>query len=562
MFLSVRRAGAALLLLGLSGLVDNDAQGQAKQVSKVLYVLVNNVFHASRSDAQFAADVAELRSRLGTDGKYVRVGFGMFVNIVMENPNVNVTDHAALRGALTETQTEIDFIIRRAKANNIPVDMSMLTAVRFNYDPLQREAERLDRRNMQWYMDGQFAPGWITFSRYARRMRGIYEPYVREVGAILANRMATNPSTLVSANGDGEVEMSYERSLIIDPSYNEQNEQLCDYSPFAIAEFRDWLRNGGMYAPGQPYAGQGYDFASRYQGDASPGIDSNGDGHTLNGDFGTNFTSWNLAHFDWSLSDPLEGDPNAIPSFVYDAPGFNPLPNQTPGGFDAPRKRIKGTAWWNVWDFFRQVMVWHYNVDFAKWITTTVDPATGATVPAARWSTHQIPADYLYGSSPDNPDYRLITSASPYWTGDISPYGGFGMTSFNANVGGGLVFPTGRNVAPLVHERGLRWSIFEWNPSTPASTSPDPYELDMAMVEKYRPFVLCPYTWEGDPSQLVRNTPFETSLKNMIARIKDTPPQSVSPLTEPTSLFREKGVTLNLPLMGGPLRRGGAPRDR
>jgi hypothetical protein len=83
----------------------------------------------------------------------------------------------------------------------------------------------------------------------------------------------------------------------------------------------------------------------------------------------------------------------------------------------------------------------------------------------------------------------------------------------------------------------------------------------MAMVEKYRPFVVVPYTWVGDPSQLVRNTPFETSLRSMIARIKDTPPQAVQPIQAPASKFLEQGVTLQVPLLGGPPRAGGGIRE-
>ena len=44
---------------------------------------------------------------------------------------------------------------------------------------------------------------------------------------------------------------------------------LADYSPFTVAEFRDWLRQDGLYAPGQPFAGEAWEFSSRYAGDAS-----------------------------------------------------------------------------------------------------------------------------------------------------------------------------------------------------------------------------------------------------------------------------------------------------
>lgn len=555
-------AALALLLLLVAGSPDSArVEGQSpKAISKMMYVLPNYLGHAGRTDAQFATDVADLRQRLG-EGRFVRVGFSMFIFVSMDNWNASITDRAAIRAALASTITQIDFILNRAQANNIPVNLSILSAIRERYDPVQTDAERADRRNTSWYADNRMANGWMTYSRYARKFRNVFEAYVRELGTVLANRMARYPGTLVSSSGDGEIEMSYERSPIVNPAYTEATTQLCDYSPFAIAEFRDWLRSGGLYAAGQPYAGQGYDQAARYQGDATPATDTNGDGHTLNGDFGTSFTSWNLRHFDWNLTDSLEGDPNAIPSFVYEGASFNPLPSQNPTGFDAPRTRTPGNRWWDTWDFFRQVMVWHYNIDFARWVTTTVDTDTKMTVPVAKWFSHQLPADYLFGSSPSNPNFRLVTSASPYWVGDISPYGGLGITSFNVNIGGGRYAFTARNVVPEIAARGVRWAILEWNPSVPVSNSLDVYEQEMALIERYRPTLVIPWAW-GDPNYPVQNTPFEIALRDMIGRIKNGPTSgSFAPSFAP--MFLRPGEELGPRPLGPhwPIRiRGG--RDR
>jgi len=543
-------ASLGLLLLLASAVFEAPVEGQApKAVSKMMYVLPNYLGHSGRSDAQFAADVSDLRQRLG-EGRFVRVGFSMFIIVSMDDWNVNLTDHAAIRAALASTIAQMDFIIKRARASGIPVNFSIQTAVRDRYDPVQTDAERADRRNTSWYADGQMANGWMTYSRYARKFRNVFEAYARELGSVLANRMARYPSTVISSSGDGESEMSYTRSLIVDPTYTEATSQLCDYSPFAIAEFRDWLRNGGLYAQGQPFAGQGYDQAARYQGDAAPGTDTNGDGHTLNGDFGTSFTSWNLKHFDWSLNDPLEGDPNSIPSFVYEGASFNPLPSQNPAGFDAPRTRTPGNRWWDTWDFFRAIMVWHYNVDFARWMTTTADTDTKRTVPSSKWFSHQLPGDYLFGSSPSNPNFRLITSASPYWVGDISPYGGLGITSFNINAGGGHYFHTTRNVVPQISARGVRWAILEWNPSVPVSNSLDVYEQEMAVIEQYKPTVVVPWAWGStQPASRVENTPFEIALRDMIARVKDGPTSgSFGPSFAP--MFLPPGETADLRPLG------------
>ncbi len=527
---ALAQAGAVLLLALSAGVL---AQAP-KPISKITYVLPYYPQYSSVSDVQFAADVADLRARLG-EGTYVRVGFNRYIFSSMDRWEVDPADRATIRANLASTIAQIDSTVERARANGIPLSLSLLTAIRNRYDPLQTGAEREDRRNTQWYANGDLAPGWITLSRYARKMRGRYDAYVREIGAVFANRMARYPSTLVAASGDGEVELSYDRSPPWHPAYNGTNIEYTDYSPFAVAEFRDWIRNAGLYAPGQLYAGQGYANAARYQGDASPGIDSNGDGRTLNGDFGTSFSTWALRHFDWSLTDATEVDPRAIPALTYDRPGFNALPNEVPTGFDPPRARVAGQPWWEVWDRFRQEMVWHYNVDFARAITTTADPETGQTIPRDRWYSHQIPADYLFGFTPQNPDFRFLTSASPHWSADISPYGGLGITSFNVNLGANSFARTLATVMPHLAQRNVRWGILEWNPSLPVSNSIGVYEQDMALVEQYRPSVLVPWAW-GDAFYQVRNSPFEIALRDLIARIRNGPsadPPAPQPLALP-----------------------------
>ena len=529
-----RAAGLAIGLTLLAAVVFlAPAQGQApKPQSKILYVLPYNRHFSGASAVQLAADVADLRQRLG-EGPYVRVGFNMYILVSMARWDVNVNDRAAIRTALAPVVQQIDNVVARARANNVPIGLSVLTPTRSTYDPLQRDAEREDRRNTQWYANGDIAPGWVTPSRYARKLRSRLEAYVREVGSVLANRMARYPSTLVAASGDGEVELSLDRGEPRPASAIE----VTDYSPFAIAEFRDWLRNDGLYATGQPFAGQGYANAARYRGDASPAVDTNGDGRTLNGDFGTTFNTWILRHFEWSLSDAVEVDPQGIPALTYDRPGFNALPGTDAGRFDAPRVRQPGQPWWDVWERFRQEMIWHYNVDFARWITTTADTETGQTVPTDRWFSHQVPADYLFGFSPENPNTRLLTSASPHWTADVSPYGGFGITSFTVNLGGGSFARTLATVVPHIAARNVRWAILEWNPSLPPSNSLTPYEEEMVLVERYRPTVVVPWEWT-DPYYQVRNSPFEIALRDLIARIKDRPPVPAGPDLQPAAAPR------------------------
>ena len=286
----------------------------------------------------------------------------------------------------------------RARVNDVPLSLSFLTAIGIADPADVPEAE--DIRNMQWYADNVLAPA-VDVSRYARKQKAVQEAYMRELAKIIATRMSLYPDTLVAASGDGEVELALERPQAAGI--------YADYSPFMVAEFRDWIRSGGLYASGALYAGQGYSLASRYAGDLTPGTDTNGDGRTLNGDFGTNFQTWSLLHFDWSLSDAyLNDDPHRIPLATYSAPGFVRMPSSIAAGFDPPRVPEFGVTspWWALWILFKQTMLQRHNIDFARWMSTSPDPATGATVPAERWYSYQIPADYLFNGSPEFPNER------------------------------------------------------------------------------------------------------------------------------------------------------------
>ena len=117
---------------------------------------------------------------------------------------------------------------------------------------------------MQWYTDNVLAAGWWSHSQYARKQRRVQEAYIREVGKVVARHMAQHPDIVVAAIGDGEVELSNERFGDIEDVLKPEPPSWADYSPFAVAEFRDWLRGAGMYAPGQPLAGQ----ASGFPGDS------------------------------------------------------------------------------------------------------------------------------------------------------------------------------------------------------------------------------------------------------------------------------------------------------
>jgi hypothetical protein len=507
------------------------AQGTAAvNPDDILYILPTIAF----INGSLAAETADLRTRLG-EGPYVKMGFSLYIAVNMTDWNVDTTNRVAIRAALAGTIADIDAAIDAARAGGYPIGLNLLCAIRERVDPVQTASQSEDRRNMQWYSDNTLATGWWTHSRYARKQLRIQEAYMRELARVLADRMARYPQTLVAVSGDGEVELSLDRANA-DPALT----VYADYSPFTVAEFRDWIRAGGMYAAGQPFAGQTYEFAARYAGDSSPATDTNGDGRTFNGDFNTSFSTWDLKFRDWSLNDSETA--GAIPL----AASFDPNAVSNANGFDAPRVRGQKPSdyfaqptvdYWKLWLMFRSAMLQRHNIEFAKWMTTSasVDSGTaGSTMSKTRVSSYQIAGDYLFNGNPTVPNGRYESSGSSWTTADVTPYASAGFTAFNINIQGlcgGCQFPyflTLNGLAPAIASRNLRFSLLEWHPSVNPGPGQHPtenpflYSNELALLKKYRPTVLSPFTWNDiEDTYPIKGFGTETMLRQLVTDLKD-----------------------------------------
>src|SRR3972149_9934749 len=206
---------AAVGALLLSCVTNTGAQAPAVQHKDITYILPLWSSFTSATPEDIATEVAYLRANIG-EGPYVKVGFTAYVFVNMTSWTVDITNPAAVRAALSSTFAQIDSYVARGNAAGIPICLNILLPSRSRTDPVQLAAEAEDLRNMQWYGSANgVATGWLSHSRYARKARAIQEAYVREIGRYLAQKMAANPETLVAASGDGEVELSFDRSPIV-----------------------------------------------------------------------------------------------------------------------------------------------------------------------------------------------------------------------------------------------------------------------------------------------------------------------------------------------------------
>ena len=413
------------------------------------------------------------------------------------------------------------------------------------------EAKEEDIRNCQWYNDNNLATEsqladpdsmkkfiWGTFSRYARKMRANLDAKTKATLRFLKQKMNEDPDTLIAISGWGEAELNFWRK---DDGLTQNQEWFCDYSPFAVLEFRDWIQHAGLYDDKTgPFKGQGYNEGGLlYQGPS--GLSQ------FNQNYGTQFTTWNLKYYNWSLNDDydsnptdqINNDPNKIPfsSFSYGKMMPTSGENHINGGFDPPRemplRELPPTdKFWELWNLFRETLV-HNHVKAAAQL------AAEAGIPADQWYTHSIPGDYMFGINPgmDSMNGRYFSSASPLWTANVQPYGSVGATIFDVK------FPpdfpwvpdstrpyarTTQYVLDAISELSPNWAIMEYD----AETYPPGFDVKQSPAEDILSEHMKIYNhnvhlinfwrwWDESGEHRIKGKNKEAALSSFISRVRD-----------------------------------------
>lgn len=527
--------------------------------------------------ADAPSETSYLKSQFG-GGLYAKLLYSKFISVICDwdiNP-------ANIDSGLGSYQRTIDKHIAYARQNKIGVHFSYMHGVARKLE-VYHPAKIEDLRNAQWYNDNnlysqaqmnrtasenkdalpaylsQRRSKWLgdgmndisqthagdavvndyvfgTLSRYARKMRAHLEAKTAAAYAYVKKAMDDNPDVTIILSGPGEAELNFYR---MDGNKTLQD-YFCDFSPFAILEFRDWVKHEGMYATGGKYAGEGYSQGgSRYQGGSGLA--------NFNADFGTSFTSWDLKYYNWSLSDPVDTnftdssnpDTKAIPSSAYSFNGMMPTSgsNYIAGGFDPPRTQVaKGTsAFYDLWELFRQTMVYNYVKDINQ-------IAVAAGFPSNQMYTHQVPGDYLWGAYPDYPygnNARYHISATPAWTADVGIVG-MGTTCYDVH----FVSAHARTSLYLLDElarRSNNWALLEYNPEVIPTGLADKVTIlsvDAIYAEILKTYnkgahLLSCYRWKGDNEWAFKGTNREGAAKKVFNAVKDKARKSTSTVFTP-----------------------------
>ena len=431
--------------------------------------------------------------------------------------------------SMTVFRNTVDQLCAKALSEGVGLHMTLLFGMARS-PSFYNAAKQEDLRNAQWYNDNRLAtqaqlgagasPNEYVFttpSRYARRLRENFRAKTLGAFAYLKEKAASFSSTFpLIISGPGEAELNFNRVNDTSPFQS----GFCDYSPFAVLEFRDWITHQGLYGAGESFDGQGWSGGgAKYQGDQGLAL--------FNTDFSTSFTSWELRYFRWSLSEgPTEG---ALPWSLYN-PATGLIPTEEAylleGGFDPPRTpRAKGEdPFWDLWMEFREALIAHYVADIVGWVKES-------DFPMENFSTHQIPGDYLFGSKPSdsllNP--RYYTSASPLSTAYTPDGPAAGITLYDVNFGT-FYARTSQYVLEAMASGGRPWTALEYNPEviptvngTPLTTEADPDAILAQMVRLHGagPSMISFFSWNDLPDWAFKGTNKGIALQNFFSSVRD-----------------------------------------
>lgn len=452
-------------------------------------------------------------------------------------------------------KTTVDAHIAAAEAQGVKFHLVVCSGLARNLG-VYAAAKTEDIRNAQWFNDGNLGTAdqvasssamtsqiFGTLSRYARKVRANLEAKARAAFAFLKQRMDEHPDTLVAVSGWGEAELSWKR---ID-NLSSVQAWFCDYSPFAVLEFRDWITHEGLYAPEGPFGGWGWQFG----GDAYRGADGLA---RFNAEFGTAFTTWQLKYFDWSLGDDWAADPYRIPFSAYVHDGMISGARTIDGGFDPPRVMEPGETFWELWNLFREAMVNNFVRDAARW-------AHDEGIPPDKWFSHQIPADYLFGTTPAAPplNARYYASASPLWTADIGAWGSVGATVYDVKFPDRFVRTT-EHVFPELAAMAEVWAIMEYDPETyPIGMGVEQSSVEDILEQylkayRYGPALINFWRWwDSTGEHRIKGMNKEEALRRFVGLIRDkarspdlsviyTPPQ----VAGASAVLRNGGTTADI----------------
>ena len=227
---------AALLALSVPTRAQKTAAQKPSDSISFLAIFdtVSSVGSKDFSEADLQMEMTKLKTQIGQNQGRIKVGFSH----------------------IYQSQSSLRTHCRMAKANNLSVGVIMAVQTHSGSFGFPSLADK-DFRRMQWRLDGTTWQGesvtdkngsvefpsrdWRvpTPSRYCAPIHNAVMTEIRKEAKEIHRAMQDYPGVITAVNAAIEEELA--------TGGEHKDGLLADYSPFAVTEFRDWLRHTGMY---------------------------------------------------------------------------------------------------------------------------------------------------------------------------------------------------------------------------------------------------------------------------------------------------------------------------
>ena len=295
---------ATLALIAAALIAPGESQagivGSKPDASNTLHILAlwEPMMQEKTTEAEIAHELDRLTEQFGKGNRYNRVGFSFIYPADKPEMLQRAARLAAQKG----------------------VELGPVLGLQSHGNAKMAGLFTDDLRNYMWRTDGlTWNPlprpdkplSWnenlppFSSSRYCDTVRKELEKRTRQQARDILKVMKEFPGTIAVVNP------LIEQGLISGRKSEKGTMVYGDAGPYAMTEFRDWLRHTGRYdADGGAYAGKGAPAAitgpwvaikgklrSPFYDDPNP-AEANRTGKSFNQTFGTAFKSWSLRYFD------------------------------------------------------------------------------------------------------------------------------------------------------------------------------------------------------------------------------------------------------------------------
>lgn len=272
----------------------------------------------------------------------------------------------------------------------------------------------------------------LTYNVYAKTVRDYKRRNLKAAAAIIAKFAREHPDLFVGVVLDADTYMN--------PFFHKQ--QVFDYNPGMLRQFREWLRGAGPYGGATNADVPDLSRLRRAKPLTLAQVNV-------------------LAHAQWKSWSEVQ-PPRHLPGLIEPT-----LPGE---------QLIWNDPWWNIWDVFRKHVVDVHYDDLSRWANEAGIPRDA--IFSAQGLVHNDPAAPAFAVNVESPS-APFDSAGVSVEGAIPVQGHLGAILYGNTARNAITLANGRSLFSTIARMDERWAIVEYN-NTDLSKPLEPPDYGMA----------------------------------------------------------------------------------